>query len=150
MTSYDSYQEWPRTTLGRAMVAGLGAGALGGAVMGFLSLLGDEGFYLTGALLIGGLFGCLFGVIAGGLTGAVAGGVASLLARAGPLPARVALALSCGALIAVTAWFTWDPEGRPGQIVVSVVVGATAAGIAWALGPWCLTPTSQGPGSRDR
>lgn len=150
MTFYDSDREWPRSTLGRAVVAGLGAGALGGAIMGFLSLLGDEGFYLAGAVLIGGLFGCFFGVIAGGLTGVVAGGVASLLARAGPLPARVALALISGVLIAVTAWFTWDPQGWAGRVVVSVGVGAIGTGIAWVLGPWCLAPTVQVPGSRTR
>jgi len=150
MTFYDSYQEWPRSTPGRAMAAGLGAGALGGAVVGFLSLLGDEGFYVVGALLVGVLFGCPLGAIAGGLTGVLAGGAAGLLVRAGQFPARVALALISGVLIAVTGWFTWDPQAGAGRVVASVVAGAVAAGIAWALGSWCLAPTSQMPRSKAR
>jgi H+/Cl- antiporter ClcA len=150
MTFDDSYQAWPRSTPGRATVAGLGAGALGGAAVGFLSLLGDKGFHLPGALLTGGLFGCLVGAVAGGLAGAVAGGVAGLLARAGHGPARVALAFVCGVLVAVAAWFTWDPEGWAGRVVASVVVGAIAAATAWALAPWCLAPAVEEPEAEIR
>lgn len=150
MTFLDSYQEWPRSTPGRAMVVGLGAGALGGAVVGFSSLFGGEGFSLSGAVVLGGSFGGLVGLVAGGLAGVVAGGVAGLLARTGQVPARVALALICGVLMSLTAWFTWNAQTSTEQVVVSIVVGATAAGTAWAWGPWCLVPTRQGPEARNR
>ena len=143
MTFIDTFEEWPRSTLGRAMVAGLGVGALGGAVVGTLSLLGDEGFSLAGALFYGGLFGGLFGVIAGGLTGAVAGALATALTRAGPRPARVALVLTSGVLIGLTGWLTWPPQAWASRAVMTIAVGAAAAAIGWAVAPWCLEPRTQ-------
>lgn len=144
MTFIDTFEEWPRSTLGRAMVAGLGLGA----VVGALALLGDEGFSLAGALVYVGLFDCLFGVIAGGLTGAIAGALATALTRAGIRPARVALALTSGVLIGLTGWLTWPPQAWASRAVMTVGVGAVAATIAWAVAPWCLaprTPTEASP-----
>ena len=84
----DTFEERPRSTPGRTVVAGLGCGALGGAVVGALSLIGDEGFPLASALFHGGVFGCLVGVVVGGLTGAVAGALAAPLTRTRPRAAR--------------------------------------------------------------
>ena len=150
MTFIDTFEQWPRSTPGRAMVAGLGLGALGGAVVGALSLLGDEGFSLAAALFYGGLFGCFFGVIAGGLTGAVAGVSATALTRAGPWPARVALALSSGVFIGLTGWLTWPPQAWASPAVMTAGVGVVAAVIGWAVAPWCLQPRTQHHASPTR
>ena len=150
MTFIDTFEQWPRCTPARAVVAGAGFGVLGGAVVDSLSLLGDEGFSLAGALFYGGLFGGPFGVIAGGLTGAVASALATALTRAGPLPARVALALTSGVLIGLTGWLTRPAQAWASPAVLTTAVGASAATTGWAVAPWCLAPTTQPDASPTR
>ena len=146
----DTFEEWPRSTPGRTVVAGLGCGALGGAVVGALSLLGEEGFPLASALFHGGVFGCLVGVVVGGLTGAVAGALAAPLTRTRPRAARAALVLTCGALIGWAGWFTWPPQAWASRAAMTIGVGATAAAVAWVVGPWCLAPRTRPGASSTR
>ena len=140
MRFVDSFEEWPRTTPGRSTAVGLSAGALGGAVVGALYLLGDEGFFLAGALFYGSVVGCFIGVIAGGLAGAVAGGLASLLTRAGRRPARVGLALFAAGFMGLTAWLVSPPASGADEIAMIVGTVVVAAVLAWVTAPWCLSP----------
>ncbi|GAA0314807.1 hypothetical protein [Kineococcus aurantiacus] len=132
--------EYRRRWAGIARTATVGAlvGAVGGAIVGASSLLGDEGFSTGASLIFGGGFGAVLGALFGVGTGAVGGCLAVHVVRRHAGLARVLLTLSSGVLIALaTVWSLGPDAAQLGWVVLAAAVASTAA---WFCAPWCLRP----------
>ncbi|NAZ74327.1 hypothetical protein GTQ99_02660 [Kineococcus sp. T13] len=136
MTKDENRRRWAGTA--RTATAGALVGAIGGAVAGTTSLLGDGGFSTGAAVVFGGGFGAVFGALFGVATGAVGGCLAVHVVRRRIRLARTLLAVCSGVLIALaTAWSLGPEVDQLGWIVLAGAIASTAA---WLCAPWCLRP----------
>lgn len=133
-------RRWSST--GRTVAAGVCLGAAGGAIMGALSLLGDDILSTGSALALGVTYGVPFGALLGAAFGLVSGAVGGCLAmhvvRRHALLARMVLTLCCALLIALAPHWSLPPG--PVHLVGTVLAGAVAAAAAWLSAPWCFRP----------
>ena len=136
MTEDEHRRRWAGTS--RTAAVGTVLGAVGGAVVGTSTLLGDAAFSTGAAAVFGGGFGAVLGAVFGVGSGAVGGCLAVHLARRHALFARVVLALCTGVLIGVAARWSLPPGTH--LLERSALAAGVAAAAAWVSAPWCWRP----------